>query len=562
MVHLEYYHIVRIQIGRGFLMFVLMDIEWVTNRMNHISPTQIAALRVDDSWNATERFYARIRPKDATFHLWNHMAYTGGQPSDFLFARGIFQALTDLKAWLREDDTICFWTRDSMNILKSVYNLILKEKVPQRMIALIDYVFPYLSERKDAYQICSAMGNQASGPKHQAENDVQAIRQALACMQYPASLLAGAPPTAPDIGNVRLPITVDKAQFPYQFDVCNEVFHKKGCGEIPAGTVLTGHPNLKYLFRKKLKPCPACMRNDMRKFSRERNMDIINRSQYRFVFAESSDVFHRRDCGLILSTTSEIKGSHYYCACEKTGRRPCKVCNPTDGNWYSPIRKPSQVQPPEVVLRSMTASEQNALTRFQKAQNERYAREHDAFESKTERDDFYTLTQPRFAFWAAAGYANFHTRDCRKLQGLTNLKGFSRYKDAVRSGHTPCKCCKPTAKMDIVCSLPITSRKRSDESIKDLQALCQEYHYPSSFENGEFSFSTPVGKWKIDTTSRPYIIYHINLIRTPYTSFYHRQPRMFLSMLDCMAYVRRHDTELHERTIARRQNSIACTATY
>ena len=80
------------------------------------------------------------------------------------------------------------------------------------------------------------------------------------------------------------------------------------------------------------------------------------------------------------------------------------------------------------------------------------------------------------------------------------------------------------------------------------------------FENGEFSFSTPVGKWKIDTTAKPYVIYHINLVMTPQASSYHRQPRIFLSMLDCMAYIRRHDDELCERTIGSRQDPAACKA--
>ena len=58
-------------------MFVLMDIEWIENQIHYITPTQIAAMRVDEQWRCHDRFYSRIRPRDSSFHQWAHMAYTG-----------------------------------------------------------------------------------------------------------------------------------------------------------------------------------------------------------------------------------------------------------------------------------------------------------------------------------------------------------------------------------------------------------------------------------------------------------------------------------------------------
>lgn len=189
------------------------------------------------------------------------------------------------------------------------------------------------------------------------------------------------------------------------------------------------------------------------------------------------------------------------------------------------------------------------MTRFIQARDERFARANKEFKSQTEKDDFYTLTQTRFAFWAAAGYATFHRRECRKLKGLSNLRGFSRYKDAIRSGHTPCKYCKPNAKQDIVCPIPINNRKRADECVGDLETLCNEHGYPFQFENGMFLFSTPVGKWKINTMQKPYTVEHINLVTRPGNEFYyHRQPRLFLSLLDTFEYIHRHDKDLAAKT--------------
>ena len=54
-----------------------------------------------------------------------------------------------------------------------------------------------------------------------------------------------------------------------------------------------------------------------------------------------------------------------------------------------------------------------------------------------------------------------------------------------------------------------------------------------------------MGRWKIDTSTSPYVIYHINLVRTPDNeNYYHRQPRLFLSLLDAFLYIHRHDKNL------------------
>lgn len=163
------------------------------------------------------------------------------------------------------------------------------------------------------------------------------------------------------------------------------------------------------------------------------------------------------------------------------------------------------------------------------------------------REDFYTLTQPRFAFFRAAWFQTFHKRSCQKLHGLNHITGFSCYKDAVRGGYTPCKFCKPTAKLDIDCAIPITNQKRTGESSHDLEVLCHDQGYPYEQDGQFFCFSTPAGKWKIDLSSTPYIVYHINLTRTPGNDWnYHRQPRLFLSLLDAFDYILRHDKKLYD----------------
>ena len=233
-------------------MFVLMDIEWIENRIRHINPTQIAAMRVDEQWRCHDRFYSRIRPRDSSFHQWAHMAYTGAAATDFLHANSLYRVLTELEDWLREDDIICFWFEDSKNILKSVYNLLLKRKVSQRIVILSDYVKPFLTERNmksaSPYKLCANCGLAVDGPKHQSENGVLAMRKALCRINYPPASLYGPPPRA-EIAKPAAPCP-PKTVYPYQSELNTGLCHKTGCSEIPAGAVLTGHTDLKYFFRK------------------------------------------------------------------------------------------------------------------------------------------------------------------------------------------------------------------------------------------------------------------------------------------------------------------------
>lgn len=48
-------------------MYVLIDMEWVTNRHGDHWPTQLAAIRVDEEWQTVDSFSVLFRPKDITF---------------------------------------------------------------------------------------------------------------------------------------------------------------------------------------------------------------------------------------------------------------------------------------------------------------------------------------------------------------------------------------------------------------------------------------------------------------------------------------------------------------
>lgn len=47
-------------------MFVLMDMEWIENKMHYFCSTQVSAMRVDNRWNRIDCYDALIQPYDAS----------------------------------------------------------------------------------------------------------------------------------------------------------------------------------------------------------------------------------------------------------------------------------------------------------------------------------------------------------------------------------------------------------------------------------------------------------------------------------------------------------------
>ena len=528
-------------------MIVLMDMEWITNDRGHICPTQIAAHRVTDQWFSRDSFYQRICPRDSSFYQWDHVAFSGGKASDFLYAKKGTWVLNNLMHWLKADDVLCFWHPEGAETFKRCCSIIIKQDVMQQVLILREYLLPYLKEKGlksyTPYDIARELYIKPAMPKHHSKNDVAVMQAVLQMLHYKAKKFRMPPPQIVEDEVVSADdIEVDQSELPFQQEVATGMFHVRDCELIPEGAELTGFKRVKYFKRKSAKYCPKCMRQNVDKAYRGRNKQVIESTQYHYIYERRSEVFHRRDCGLILGTRNEIRGSIYYDSCIATGRRPCKCCNPTPDNWVKITKKTSGTSyTPRVVDRPLSAEELRAVERFQRARDERLARADDTFASEVERDDFYTLTQPRFAFWAAAGYATFHTRDCAKLKSLSGLVGFATCHSAKKAGYAPCKCCRPSSKQDMVFSIPITSRNRGDEDITEIKKQCREVHFRFYQAGYELNIETPCGKWKIDARMKPYVIFHSHSDSVSKASDYHRQPRMFLSLLDVFEYIHRHD---------------------
>ena len=250
------------------------------------------------------------------------------------------------------------------------------------------------------------------------------------------------------------------------------------------------------------------------------------------------------------------------------GVRPCKVCQPSHADNRRPevpypIKKVSSApaikkvsrpvvrvkpkkprKPDAAVNRPLSDEEAIALTRLRQAQRERLSGEPDCVLMEKEKEDFYTLTQPRFAFFAAKGYRTFHLRSCGKLSGIIGVRGFDTYEAAQKAGFKPCKNCRPSPKQNISVSIPIDNRVRENESVTELTLCCVRLGYEYEVEERSLRISTPVGKWILNTVDRPVTVEHINLVKDPCATVYHRQHRIFLSLRDALRYIYRHDATL------------------
>lgn len=517
-------------------MYVLIDMEWVENAKNDKSVSQIAMIRVGEKWQVVDTFYSRIAPKDYTFRIWDHVGYTGGTREEFLAAPYGYEVFAKISQWLKKDDILCWWYGNAKDWFSG-----LVPQIKNQHLVLSNYVPTYMDGRSEgrgnAYRIGQNLGIPAPGKKHYAKADAEMMRLVMEKIEFPQPI--------PHISQFRQKASRAGAmQMAYIAHLDSNTIHKKGCEHLPEEGLLKGYNDLKKPIGKGYRPCD-CLKEEFKTARRKRNQDIIDRTQYGYIYSPDSQVFHRRGCGTMLSAVN-IMGSVYYNGCASTGRRPCKLCNPSplDATWEY-MRAHPEKKGPAPQIKQLPSMEQRAINRYKQAITERKAVESNTHLSKEKKESLYTLTTSSYAFFAARGYNTFHLRNCKKLAGLPNLEGFAMFEEASKAGYRPCKCCKPSSKHDIRVSLPIYTKKREDDSIEQIRHLCEIHNISHIEENGLLQMETGVGIWRLDPQKTPYSLEHINLMKTPGNrTKFHKQPRLFLSLLDAFYYIKRHDEGL------------------
>lgn len=522
-------------------MFVIVDLEWITDENGHYIPTQLAASRVNEDWDSTGLFSAFIKPKNTDECVWSHPSYTGGNCEDFIRARSAYNVLTAFNTWLENDDILLWWHEDSLKVFNTLNAIILGVNKRHRSIILNHMVYTCLkgqaSSKGNPYKIAAARNVSVNATmQHNSLNDVQVLRKLLKAISLPQSAVLN----PEECKKIQLE---NNMKMPYQYHEETNTIHIKDCELVTSGAISTQGCET---IRGSYNACTCC-KDDYKKALIEHNKKFIEEHCCNYIYSTDSDVYHTTTCSIGI-TVKNMSGTKKHRKVLKSGRRPCKFCNPTaedeKRNQKQVVRKK------EKKYNSLSKEDKKALTRQRTAIEERQNKLANAELTEDEKADIYTLTQPRFAFWVGRGYQNFHRHNCQRLKSLTNLTGFSTYNEAVSAGFTPCKHCKPTSKNDMKFSIPITSHERDDEKIEDIIPLCENTGFVCYQDNKNFYIDTPVGKWKITINSAPIKLEHINLIKSRAFEDFHIQPRKFLSYTDVVEYIKRHDTNLIRSSVA------------
>lgn len=524
-------------------MYVLADLEWITNRHGNHSITQLAAIRVDENWDTVDSFSTLFRPKDASFEQWGHMAFNGWQRQDFEAAGGSRQGLIAFATWLKPTDILCWWHKESSTTLDFFMKIACVYIPVSKEICLGDYVLGFLAGQKNAvgnpYKLCASRSISVPETMHCSQNDVLAMQSLVKGIGFDQQHLT----QPPKKWTKEATALKGSTAYDYLYDPRTGLLHRSDCVELPDTRYLPGYTSFKTPLKKQYKPC-ACCKAEYNQALRERATDIVERTEYNYLYVKDSGVFHTRSCKHVLMSY-EILGTISYEAVKKTGRRPCKHCNPgpLTRKIIEPTKKAKKCQ--QIGNRDLAGEERKALGRYKRAKEEREMIQKRPDLTDAERNKLMSLSQPGLAFWASQGYSTFHRRNCSKIAGLPQLKGFSRYQDAVHAGYSPCRLCKPSPKQDVQFSIPISNKERKGETADVLNVLCAAHGIPYHYDGKYFSLQTEAGKWRIDTTLLPVRLEHINLIHNfGDTTKYHVQPRLFLSFKDTFDYILRHDRNL------------------
>lgn len=525
-------------------MIVLTDLEWVENKARHIAPTQLAALRVNETWEPVSMFNALCRPRDASFHQWNHVAFAGASRESFLFAPSARTVFGRFVSWLKPDDILLWWGQDAPKHFAGLMKIMgfskLQNKSHSVQAAFQFFVDDGRKTQGGLYQLAKVRQIPLLKPEHCSVNDARMMQKLLQKVNFQLEYLHRQIPA----GEAREIVQAAKiSAYQFQIDRSTNLLHKQGCALLPGGATVIGCRDLSSGMKYHAAPCPACCKHLWSEYLVARNKDVIKRSQCNYFYLPSGRAFHKPDCRIILHSSVPPSGTVYFKTCEKTGRTPCRICCPEPNSDPTP----EQLQAEErilIPLQTLTNVEMQAIKRHRQASRER-AKLDLSNMTEQQRTDSITLTATRFAFWAAPGYQTFHTRNCIKLNGMKNIRGFARYGDAVHAGFSPCRHCRPSAKQDAILSIPIYNQARAGEKIEDIISLCEAKGYACSLDKNELLIETQAGRWLVDIRKRPIFIEHQHTDGSiKGKSKIHWQPRMFLSLQDVVAYITKHDAKL------------------
>ena len=247
-------------------MYVLIDMEWVTNRHGNHWPTQLAAIRVDEEWQTVDSFSVLFRPKDITFQKWDHMAFSGWTRDNFLNADSLYPALDAFEHWLQPEDILCWWHQEAYALYTMFTKVAQIRDRASKVVFLSDYIYGFLAGQKGAvgspYKICAARDIPTPEPAHCSINDVLAIQALVQSIDFQQRNLQ-APPKKWVKDTTALK---ESPVFPLLYDTSTQLLHHSDCELLPDNRYLPAYTSFKAVDR-------PCERYDHGRFD---NLDDIH----------------------------------------------------------------------------------------------------------------------------------------------------------------------------------------------------------------------------------------------------------------------------------------------
>lgn len=535
---------------------VIMDMEWIEENQRPY-PTQISALRISEYWSENSRLDQIIRPVANHACDWNHMAFTGYGKDDFLRAPDAAAAMNALQAWLHPDDVLCWWSEPTVTSFMTVWQYLFHVSPPFAFCLAAPALEESLLKagvypKGSAYGFARNLRISPLGMEHCSADDVNTVRLLISRLHVkPEKIMRYA--LSDGLDQSVEPAQDELSRSKYVLDLTNKQGHIASCSLIPHDIVMKRVATLDEVVKSLVQPCSCCS-GEYWSYSRKRAEENIRKMQLNFIFTEDTGLFHVPSCIYVQNIPyPKIHGSIRYNKAVAKGLIPCGRCWPrpedenepryTHEDGFALRRRMAErivsgrlgVTEEKAAGRTLKRHEINAMQRHNQAIKERETLSLNV--KGTEGHDAFVLTQSGYAFWAAEGYRNFHLRNCPKLNGLSHLHGYARYSDARKFGLSPCKLCKPSAKNDIIASVPMKQRIRENETEEQIDTFCDSQGWKHEYSGNAYYIETPVAKWKLMTDTHPLAVYHMPKGQTEY----HKQHRTFLSMTDTVEYIRRHD---------------------
>ena len=101
---------------------LLVDVEWIEEGTGLIL-TQLAAVRVAGDWKSVAEYQCLVCPPHELEPDWEHVAYRGYSPDEFRAGIDEKDCVRGFARFLRKDDIICCWHKDTKRLLQEKYEL-------------------------------------------------------------------------------------------------------------------------------------------------------------------------------------------------------------------------------------------------------------------------------------------------------------------------------------------------------------------------------------------------------------------------------------------------------